>query len=332
VLAAVGYAGNCQDTCSWRGLASAAGQGAEHGAELGAIFGLLGSASAIGRSCTHSFAPETPVLLADGGTKPIKDVAVNDRVVATDPDTGQTAAEPVTDLHLNRDTDLTDVTVAAAVGIAVGSATATLHTTQHHPFWDNTSGTWVDAKDLVAGHELRGPDGTGVQVVAVHNFAGAQYMRDLTVADVHTYYVVAGTTPVLVHNCDSVVLGVNPHSDNLAMSLRNAGEDLQAQTFNRGNYGRLSPTNGRPEWMNKVADAIRTPGTRLRVTLDGLPGDTAEEALKNAYTRGMPLHGGNWRAAAAFGNGTAWEIGSLASEVKAGAREWSSVMFYWKGK
>jgi hypothetical protein len=178
VLAAVGYAGNCQDTCSWHGLASAAGQGAEHGAELGAIFGLLGSASAIGRSCTHSFAPETPVLLADGGTKPIKDVAVNDRVVATDPDTGQTTTEPVTDLHLNRDTDLTDVTVAAAVGIAVGSATATLHTTQHHPFWDNTSGTWVEARDLVAGHELRGPDGTDVQVVAVHNFAGAQYMRD----------------------------------------------------------------------------------------------------------------------------------------------------------
>jgi hypothetical protein len=26
-------------------------------------------------------------------------------------------------------------------------------------------------------------------------------MRDLTVGTVHTYYVVAGTTPVLVHNC-----------------------------------------------------------------------------------------------------------------------------------
>ncbi|MER5702788.1 hypothetical protein ABT023_12705 [Micromonospora sp. NPDC002296] len=26
-------------------------------------------------------------------------------------------------------------------------------------------------------------------------------MRDLTVANVHTYYVIAGNTPVLVHNC-----------------------------------------------------------------------------------------------------------------------------------
>jgi hypothetical protein len=169
------------------------------------------------------------------------------------------------------------------------------------------------------------------QITAGHNH-GPPTTIDVPRSTLHTYYVVAGETPVLVHNCDSVVLGVNPHSNNLAKSLRDAGEDLQAQTFNRGNYGRLSATKGRPEWMNKVADAIRTPGTRLRVTLDGLPGDTAEEALKNAYTRGMPLQGGNWRTAAAYGNGTAWEIGSLASAVKAGAREWSSVMFYWKGK
>ncbi|MFI2652610.1 hypothetical protein [Micromonospora fulviviridis] len=33
------------------------------------------------------------------------------------------------------------------------------------------------------------------------NFTGRQTMRDLTVRNVHTYYVVAGNTPVLVHNC-----------------------------------------------------------------------------------------------------------------------------------
>jgi hypothetical protein len=32
-------------------------------------------------------------------------------------------------------------------------------------------------------------------------------MRDLTVADLHTYYVVAGTTPVLVHNCGGGLWG-----------------------------------------------------------------------------------------------------------------------------
>jgi hypothetical protein len=33
------------------------------------------------------------------------------------------------------------------------------------------------------------------------NYLGARDMYDLTVADIHTYYVVAGATPVLVHNC-----------------------------------------------------------------------------------------------------------------------------------
>ncbi|BEL03297.1 hypothetical protein Q0Z83_014880 [Actinoplanes sichuanensis] len=35
-----------------------------------------------------------------------------------------------------------------------------LETTAHHPFWDATSGAWVDAADLVAGEfTLIGPDG-----------------------------------------------------------------------------------------------------------------------------------------------------------------------------
>jgi hypothetical protein len=32
-------------------------------------------------------------------------------------------------------------------------------------------------------------------------------MRDLTVATDHTYYVIAGTTPVLVHNCGDAAEG-----------------------------------------------------------------------------------------------------------------------------
>ena len=31
-------------------------------------------------------------------------------------------------------------------------------------------------------------------------------MRDLTVDELHTYYVIAGTVPVLVHNCDKVTV------------------------------------------------------------------------------------------------------------------------------
>ena len=173
---------------------------------------------------THSFSPGTKVLMADGSAKPIEDVRVGDKVKATDPETGVTAAKPVTMLHLNRDRDLTDVTVAAApakaassfagrplvhrvaalvatVAAAAAIGTAVLHTTEHHPFWDEASSTWVDAADLQAGRSiLRTADGQQIAVVGVADNAGDQLMHDLTVADIHTYYVLAGDTPVLVHN------------------------------------------------------------------------------------------------------------------------------------
>ncbi|MDG4832086.1 LamG domain-containing protein [Solwaraspora sp. WMMD1047] len=163
----------------------------------------------------HSFDPATPVLLADGSARPIGDLTVGDEVVATDPETGETSAEPVTRLHVNIDRELTNVTVREA-----GSdRTVTLETTAHHPFWDATERQWVDAGKLQVGHRLLvhddkrlEGDGTGagvggggpgpeVTVVAVDNFTGSEVMRDLTVATHHTYYVIAGDAPVLVHNC-----------------------------------------------------------------------------------------------------------------------------------
>ncbi|TDO39650.1 RHS repeat-associated core domain-containing protein [Paractinoplanes brasiliensis] len=146
--------------------------------------------------CLHSFAPNTPVLLAGGSAKPIEDVEVGDEVVSTDPGTGTTTAKTVEALHINEDTDLTDLTVSTEDGEQV-----TLNTTQHHPFWSITRDEWVDAAELRPDEHLTEVDGAPVTVVAVKNFSGNRLMRDLTVADIHTYYVLAGRTPVLVHNC-----------------------------------------------------------------------------------------------------------------------------------
>ncbi|MEU8265485.1 hypothetical protein AB0C02_33440, partial [Micromonospora sp. NPDC048999] len=44
-------------------------------------------------------------------------------------------------------------------------------------------------------------DGQIRYVTAVRTFTGSKVMRDLTVDDIHTYYVMAGEQPVLVHNC-----------------------------------------------------------------------------------------------------------------------------------
>jgi len=38
-------------------------------------------------------------------------------------------------------------------------------------------------------------------VAAVRNYTGARDMRDLTVDEIHTYYVIVGDAPILVHNC-----------------------------------------------------------------------------------------------------------------------------------
>lgn len=151
------------------------------------------------RGCPHSFAPSTPVLMADGKTKPISDVEVGDEVLATDPKTGETTAREVIDVHLNNDVELTDLTLIIQDGLE------TLHTTQHHPFWSVTRGQWVDAGDLEPSERLATRGGQPLAVSTARNFTGQASMHDLTVQAIHTYYVLAGKTPVLVHNCGNSI-------------------------------------------------------------------------------------------------------------------------------
>jgi RHS repeat-associated protein len=156
-------------------------------------------AEGVGRACVrgNSFAPETRVLLADGTARPIADIRVGDKVLATDPETGETHAEEVTALHENTDTYLVNLTVEGVDGHAV-----TVRTTEEHPFWSPQRQRWIDAGELASGEFLGAEKSHGtVTVEDVHPFTGRQTMYNLTVAELHTYYVLAGTTPVLVHNC-----------------------------------------------------------------------------------------------------------------------------------
>jgi hypothetical protein len=145
--------------------------------------------------CLNSFTAATPVLLADGTSKPIGEVKVGDEVAATDPASGETTAEAVEVLHDHLDRELVDLTVRLS-----DDATAVINTTANHPFWSRTSGAWTDAAKLAEGDELLAVDDT-VTVVETHAYSGAQHMLNLTVANIHTYYVLADNTPVLVHNC-----------------------------------------------------------------------------------------------------------------------------------
>ncbi|WP_328414504.1 HINT domain-containing protein [Micromonospora sp. NBC_00389] len=148
-------------------------------------------------------------------SRPIGDIAEGDKVLAHDPQTGETSAQTVEKLHNNVDQALTDLTVRTADGNF-----STLKTTQHHPFWSVSRSDWVDAKDLRPEEWLKSTSGDPVIVVKVHSFVGLQAMHDLTVSKVHTYYVITGDAPVLVHNCDTSLtqaqadtLRVGPHAD-----------------------------------------------------------------------------------------------------------------------
>ncbi|MEV6844143.1 polymorphic toxin-type HINT domain-containing protein [Actinoplanes sp. NPDC051411] len=117
-----------------------------------------------------------------------------DKVQATDPTTGKTTSQTVTAIHVDHDKALTDLTVK------VKGRNTVVHTTQQHPFWDKTRKMWVGAGDLAPSDKVATGDGSAA-VVAVVNFAAARDMYDLTVSAVHTFYIVAGYTPVIVHNC-----------------------------------------------------------------------------------------------------------------------------------
>ncbi|MFY1695934.1 LamG-like jellyroll fold domain-containing protein [Solwaraspora sp. WMMA2101] len=157
-----------------------------------------GTADGAAGCMLHSFAPDTRVRMADGSTKPIGEVELGDEVLATDPATGRSAARPVRVLHGHADRELTDVTVTDT---DTGES-AVVETTARHPFWNVDTNRWTDAADLRPGDRLRSPDGeTSQRVAAVRVWTGLKWMRDLTVGGVHTYYVLAGEAPVLVHNC-----------------------------------------------------------------------------------------------------------------------------------
>ena len=136
-----------------------------------------------------SFAATTPVLLADGTNRAIGQLKPGDVVIATDPVTGKTATRTVTGVWVHNDT-VTNLNVAGQ----------TIITTENHPFWNASHHQWQPARDLRPGDRLRTPTGTvatqGLDQSTHHNAPA----YNLTVADTHTYYVIAGTTPVLVHN------------------------------------------------------------------------------------------------------------------------------------
>ncbi|MFD0276833.1 polymorphic toxin-type HINT domain-containing protein [Kitasatospora sp. NPDC127111] len=159
------------------------------------VYSTVSGACQFGKK--NSFPAGTGVLMGDGSRKPIETVKVGDTVLATDPLTGRTAARAVEAvIYTPDDQEFTDLEIQGENG--TGSLTAT----DHHPFWVEKDQKWVDAADLSNGDTLRTPSGPTAKVASVQHRKGLEAAYNLTIRDVHTYYVLAGATPVLVHNVD----------------------------------------------------------------------------------------------------------------------------------
>ncbi|WP_051845583.1 polymorphic toxin-type HINT domain-containing protein [Streptomyces globisporus] len=154
--------------------------------------GFRGALPRVGSNC---FLAGTLVLMADGTKKEIQDIGVGDKVLATDPETGESGARPVTQLIRTEETKHLNT-----LSIATPDGTKNLTATAEHPFWSPSRHAWVAAKDLKLGMTLL--TDKGATVVVEGNAASVKYVKtyNFTVADLHTYYVVAGNTPILVHN------------------------------------------------------------------------------------------------------------------------------------
>lgn len=293
-------AGQCAHNLTWNCAWLAADLPFAKIAKL-AKLGKLGKGAEVGEvleaaaSCAkHSFLPGTQVLLADGTTKAIEDVRTGDFVQATDPDTGKTVKKKVVaTITTADDKDFTTLTTATK-----GGGKSTITATDTHPFWVPELKKWVDAGILRPGQYLRTSTGTHVQIVAVAHYTKRQQTYDLTIDGVHTYYVLAGETPVLVHNSNCSIdvdfasqsgAKIDPSDKRGEYSM--AGRALQKHAGRNGNpngwptpSGRQNPGAWNATGQDMLDEILTHPGaveTRGRGRIGGQWQDVVDIRLPN---------------------------------------------------
>jgi hypothetical protein len=198
-----------------------------------------------------SFTGDTEVLMADGTHKPIKDMKIGEQVRATNPETGESGARAITTVWHHLDTVLDLATEGGIV----------LTTTEDHPFWNVTDQQWQQAQHLDPGDHLLAADGRRLRVVELRpDTIRVAVAYNLSVDDIHTYYVLAGGTPVLVHNAGPFC-GV-PFGKRTPGDANFHGSDFtldEMVEFVRGHADSDNPAARRPS-ASQIEDALRNVG------------------------------------------------------------------------
>jgi hypothetical protein len=181
-------------------------KGLKYTDEAAAVVGAVtkhGDEAAAAAKAGCSFSGETLVSMSNGTARRIADVKVGDRVLATDPTTGETGGRTVLATLPHIDELLTLETSAGDV-----------ITTEDHKYWNATDQQWQQSQHLDTGDKLLTAGGEEVTVRGLDwSTVQKDAAYDLTVADLHTYYVAVGGAAVLVHNsgCDDVSHAADRH-------------------------------------------------------------------------------------------------------------------------
>lgn len=219
--------------------------------------GLSGKGAKLPGGC-KCFLAGTDVLMADGTTKDIEDVKLGDHVKATDPETGETRSRKVTRLiRTEGDKYFNELSIATRDGIEKLTAT------HEHPFWSPSEHDWIKTGALKPGMTLRTDDGSTVIVTGNRPFTKHARTYNFTVDELHTYYVLAGATPVLVHNS-------NGCTNWAANSVKTWGH-----TFKTHGAGAKN--------TKSLTDRARSTGNQQGQWLDN---DAAAEFLKGLHVEG----------------------------------------------
>jgi hypothetical protein len=172
---------------------------------------------------------------------------------------------------------MTRLTVAGADG-----GSASVDATSWHPVWVDEQGRFVDIGKLAPGEHLRSADGTHPVVTEVAHYAQTRPVYDLTIDGVHTYYVMAGETPVLVHNCgeadddllDFADEALSMHPDvrpNVATKITSAdGEHVRFAYATDTRTGAMPP---------QTARAVATPAITVDVEKSGVLSNLRKRAF-----------------------------------------------------
>ena len=200
-----------------------------------------------------SFTADTQVLTSSGKAVPIASLKAGDKVMSADTATGKNHVETVDAVLVHYDTNLYNLTVDTGHGAEV------IHATANHLIWDLTRHAWIQASKIHKGDRLLTENGAaatadGGSTPTDHT----SWMWDLTVHDLHAFYVEAGDTPVLVHNsnCWAAQMGGPGTWTSVNESMSDRAAAYQAAV------------TGTPSGMGYVVNGVKFDGYQNGVLLD----------------------------------------------------------------